>query len=348
MATETQYRYEMNLKKDALFINLTSDDVTFISRQMDQWFRILLDDSYIPTPAPAKRLDAPPIAAEAPAVAAVNTPLPAPALETPAVPVIPITPESPVAVTPVNSPASETIPSVPAAVTPQPQPPLPAAQAPIATETPVQQAVPVLQPPPPAVETLVVAPLPVAPSTRAPIPAAPVTNVPIEPPQDSFDAVMDSVMRDLETSNVNNEKAFLIEEPVAFETAPTNLAPMAMSAEAILPPAPALPGPAQPTMDPFASLDALCRYSRAVDVQDFLLLSALYLTRSEQAETFSLKRLNSALVKAGKTPVNHSALEAALGRGVLAMVPDLSGNADVSEYELTPAGTQAANELIAR
>lgn len=164
-------------------------------------------------------------------------------------------------------------------------------------------------------------------------------------------------MRDLEINSGDTEKPFLIEEPISgvMDPEPVFSAPALAPIASIAPepgpvaPAPQLPfsSPA-PVVDPFASLADLCRYSRANEVQDFLLLSALYLNRSENAETFSLKRLNSALVKAGQSPANHSALEAALTRGVLAMVPDLSDSAEVSEYELTPAGLQTANELIAR
>ena len=45
---EDMHRYEINLKQGDLFISLSSGDVYFISKQMDKWFKVLLDDSYVP------------------------------------------------------------------------------------------------------------------------------------------------------------------------------------------------------------------------------------------------------------------------------------------------------------
>ena len=136
---------------------------------------------------------------------------------------------------------------------------------------------------------------------------------------------MDSVMRDLSQS--------------APEAAPSPSLPLPASAT---PPF----SEASPALETPASLGELYERSHTANVFDSLLLAAIHLTHSEQQETFSLKRLNSALVKAGVTPVNHSVLEAALSAGVLAMVPDLTGTADVSEYRLTPEGLQGANALL--
>jgi hypothetical protein len=138
---------------------------------------------------------------------------------------------------------------------------------------------------------------------------------------------MDSVMRDLAQS--------------APETAASPALPSS-SASATLPSFPA----AAPAPNAPASLGDLYERAGTANVFDSLLLAALHLTHSEQQEAFSLKRLNSALVKAGLTPVNHSVLEAALSAGVLAMVPDLTGMADVSEYRLTPEGLQSASGLL--
>ena len=43
-----QHRYEINWKQGDLSINLSSDDLYFISKQMDRWCQILMDDSYVP------------------------------------------------------------------------------------------------------------------------------------------------------------------------------------------------------------------------------------------------------------------------------------------------------------
>lgn len=304
---DDQHRYEINMKKDGLFINLSSDDVYFISKQMDKWFRILLDDSYVPVTLPVR--DIPPdVVAEAEALP----------------PVV----ESPVAVAPVP---------VVAEAPPAPPPPAPATV--------------------PMPEPVVARPEPVAAPISEPPPLPPVPEQPILPPskldaavEDDFEAVMDSLMRDLE--DVEPEPApppppvaaapppAVVEAPLPIPTPPPPVSP--------LPPLPPLPeqpplsaGPPQ-----VASLAELCERSQAGNSEDYLLLSAYYLTRFEHAPKFSLKRVNSLLVKSGLTPVNHSVLEAALSRGYLSMVPDLTGSADVSEYNLSAEGEQVVARLI--
>jgi hypothetical protein len=50
------------------------------------------------------------------------------------------------------------------------------------------------------------------------------------------------------------------------------------------------------------------------------------------------KRVNNLLVKGGYPPVNHSVIEATIERGYLAVVPDLTGTAEMTEYQLSEAG----------
>lgn len=99
-------------------------------------------------------------------------------------------------------------------------------------------------------------------------------------------------------------------------------------------------------MESISSLSDLCQHASADSTDDFLLLAAYYLTTFEQQTAFTLKQLNSSLVKSGKSPVNHGVLEVALQQGVLDMVPDLNGTAEISEYCLTEQGDLAANKLL--
>lgn len=85
---------------------------------------------------------------------------------------------------------------------------------------------------------------------------------------------------------------------------------------------------------------------QAASGQDFLILSAFFLSKMQQAEKYALKDLNSHLMRAGLTPVNHSVLEQVMGQGLLQLVPDLTGTASTAEYRLTDQGEARASELI--
>lgn len=260
---DEQHRYEINLKKDDLYIQLSSDDVYFISKQMDKWFRILLDDSYVP----------------------VSYPQPSPA------PVPPPVVEAP----------------------PPPPPPEPE---------------PVIEAPPPAPVPDVVSQAELPLSEPPPVPQA--SQAPLDQAvEDDFEAVMDSLMKDLGDEEPAPEAE---PEPAPYQAA-TVSAGNGRAAGA-------------PSPDTIDSLSELCDRSHASSLEDYLLLSAYYLTYFEGQEKFSLKRINSMLVKSGLTPVNHSVLETMLAQGYLSMVPDLTGTADVSEYILTDAGQTHANTLL--
>ena len=138
--------------------------------------------------------------------------------------------------------------------------------------------------------------------------------------QDNFEAVMDSLMKDLDDdADHGGDMPY---------TAPNGAI-----------------GP-EPDLTLITSLADLCDRSNAANSEDYLLLSAYYLTRIERQATFSLKKVNSALVKSGLTPVNHSILETVLSRGFLSMVPDLNGTAEVTEYMMSAEGQQAATLLL--
>lgn len=399
-----QHQYEINLKKDDLFICLSSDDVYFISKQMDKWFRILLDDTYVPVnlppwpqpavesaqsvpvqaieqaqpqplPQPEPVAPPPPVVQAAPVPEPIPQPIPQPvpvaaappvseaAFITPAqaqmpepqpVAVAQPTPESnqqlaeqimsiqpaqpEVAVAPAQPTLQEVLtqvgqPNLPDFVpqqAPEPQSVLstmpaqpvenayqdvnlPLAQAPMQQPQPVPQPMPLPQPqmqPQPIPQAA--PPQPVAVGAPALVPSG---------EQDDFEAVMNSLLRDFEDKDPNAE-------------APD------------YPPAGGLRPRIEPDLSGVTSLADLCDRSNAANSEDYLLLSAYYLTRLERQETFSLKKVNSVLVKSGLTPVNHSVLETVLSNGYLSMVPDLTGMADVTEYKISNEGIAAGMALL--
>lgn len=453
-----QHQYEISLKKDELFINLSSDDVYFISKQMDKWFRILLDDSYVPVSMPTRPTTPstqtlpptipdsvhahPPMPPISERVAA-SVPAPTPPTYPESVPnVQPVAeataatfsasvPTEPVAIppAPVAPSAVETLvasapESAAPALTPMPAPsmPQPLAEtlpaenpvaAPIAPAAPVQPSPQVGAAVAPAAPTHASVHLPMTPNVPAAPPAmtlpesqphailqnppqpsmaAPTPSVltqaagngpgaelpnltsfkTLPPGQDDFEAIMDSVMKDLEEepapapaiqdavypSHSPSHQDDTVDETVQmlYQTAGSErFAPE----ESPYQPSYEIPNgytasngmnhdalPEALDLSNIVSLSDLCDRSRANRIEDFLLLASYYLMHYEHQNTFSLKRLNSILVKSGLTPVNHSVLEAALSEGRLAMVPDLTGMAEVSEYQLTAEGQHEVVRLL--
>lgn len=350
-----QHSYEISLKKDGLFINLSSDDVYFISKQMDKWFRILLDDSYVPVSLPQRFQPSAPV--EAPALPQTPS-MVAPVTEQSVAPEQPApapAPPEPVVSLPMQPQPEVVLPPAPAPVVPEPQPvpvaqpveppapPAPAQPAvpppaiqPIVDLPPVMQSQSQLQPQPQPVEPQLSQPEPappVAPPAPQPVAAmADVLPMPAQKPQaappaskDDFETVMDTVMRDLEkpVTPVTERQPALVPQP-AVELPPREPVDLSL----------------------VTSLSDLCEQAHAGTSEDYLLLASYYLNQMEYQETFPLKRINSNLVKSGLTPVNHSVLEAVLSKGLLAMVPDMTGTAEVSEYRITPEGVNAINNLF--
>ncbi len=341
---DAPHRYEMSLKKDGLFINLSSDDVYFVSKQMDKWFRILLDDSYVPVSLPKPASVAPPhpvVPASTPVVSGPAVSEITPEIPPPVPVVVPTAPVAPVPVA-AESPASPASEPAPAVIVPEPpvlpvsaplsEPSVPEPSAP-AMAAPVQTLPEPVVPLPPTVESVTAAPvaLPAQPPEVSAPPALSVVppSATVQPasttPKDDFESVMDTVMRDLEAPPPTLPTAPVIE--TLYEQSPVSAAqPM--------------------NLDLVNSLADLCDQAHPGSSEDYLLLAAYYLSQVEAQACFSLKRINANLVKSGLTPVNHSALEAALSRGYLSMVPDLSGTAEVSEYSLTDDGLAFVNQLF--
>lgn len=71
---------------------------------------------------------------------------------------------------------------------------------------------------------------------------------------------------------------------------------------------------------------------------DYLVVAALYVSNFELNERFSIKQINSKLVPLTGTPIDHSIMQEAIEQGYLRVVPDLTGEGELTEYALTQDG----------
>lgn len=385
------HHYEINLKQGDLFITLSSDDVYFISKQMEKWYTVMADDSYVPIVIP----EAQPQAEPAPAPQPMPSPQPPPPAQH---------------VQPVEEPPVE----APVEVASEPEPQSEDALDELAEmfEEEVAQAQPE-----PVLEQVVMEETVVMqePEHQEPVyqePAHEEVQTPIQDQtleeavaNDDFDEVMDTLMKDLEDRPVGEgepePKPQPMPEPTAeldmgapasppefsrstqpqpemrtqqpimqepdfgsdiasdFDSAmkqnmPQNDLPFDDMLDEALPQTPIDSPqlvnehiePAVLDLNTINSLAELCEQSRASSPEDFLILSSFFLTEIDGLDKFSLKKINSTLVQSGYTPVNHSVLEGAMTNQLIAMVPDTTGMADVSEYALTDAGQEKAEVLL--
>ncbi|MBY0449546.1 MAG: hypothetical protein K2X01_02835 [Cyanobacteria bacterium] len=392
------HQYAIFIQNGDLEIELSSDDVYFITKQMDKWFRVLLDDSYVPVTLP--KTPAQPASFIRPAANSVDDFVQPAPVSAPAPPPLPPQPE-PVAEAPKPEPTPEVLPAPePVAETPKPDPapeviPSPAPEPELIAETIVEE----IQSPEPEVSE---------PDIK----------------NDDFEKVMDSLLQDLDADDdegdisdntpdatlqqaqqvsqqeTDAELATLFRQELEAATPPAEIAMQAPAPPDLMSKASIkLPEPLPLTMDDLkaaqklenednftsqysrrafepeetpkiiesvitesrsesqteqkrndleliGSLNDLCDRLNPESPETFLVLSAYYLTCYEAEEKFSLKRINSLLSKSGYPALNHSALEDALGKAFVAMVPDLTGTADVTEYTLTPQGQSLIEGLL--
>lgn len=90
----------------------------------------------------------------------------------------------------------------------------------------------------------------------------------------------------------------------------------------------------------------LCNQVGAATSEDFLLMSAYFLTIHQQVSPFTLTALNRVIVAGGFPTVTHSVLATALSKGLLSMVPDVRGTAEATEYEITPHGQSTVDMFL--
>ncbi|MGE0200263.1 MAG: hypothetical protein AB7P76_04770 [Candidatus Melainabacteria bacterium] len=386
--------YEINLKQGPLYIQLSSDDVYFISQQMNKWFEILLDERYVPVKLPERPAAPPPVAAASPPAAPAPGDLP-PVQQAVAAAPAPAPVAEPTPVTAPAPPAAKDPLPVPVPYTPSAPEPIPAAVPvlPVA-EAPPSDAIPQLDLPfelpaeAAAPAEMPVAPMP--PPASSPVPAAAVVSEDLdldEGVKDDFEAVMSSLMEDLGGSDAPAPSAPTAQPAPAAPAGgsefpmldlPDDLPPVVMPSSTGPAPAPS-PVPAFAEVAPqtaaaatavmdapaafespasapaasapgglfsFDSLGELCTRVQPKSPEEFLSMTAFFLTFYEGLDKFSMKRVNSLLVKSGLTPINHSVMEAALSQKHIAIVPDLTGMAETSEYTLTEAGQEFARSLL--
>jgi hypothetical protein len=78
---------------------------------------------------------------------------------------------------------------------------------------------------------------------------------------------------------------------------------------------------------------------------ELLLLGAWFLKEHEAQTTFSLRKLNHLLSSVSKPNANHTVLEVAISKHYVTLIPDLTGKATATEYQLSRAGENAAIKL---
>jgi chemotaxis protein histidine kinase CheA len=343
--SERSNQYEIILRKDNLKIEVFSDDVYFISRQMDRWCQVLMDeDLYSINPGLKKP----------------EPPRQSPQSETP------ITPEQsePADHNPESESTLETeaIDAPQEASPPEPEPKQethpekpPQSDEPVSTEQSETQTEAVsstetdkedTHPPSPEPEQ--------AKEKKEPLPKVPASQL-SEDIEDDFEAVMDSLMQDL-GKNESEEKA-----PSNHSSSDGDETAFYMSSQGSISAnggAPSKPdgvseqgdengkAGAQIDLEMIHNLDELCQRVHLNAPEDTLVIASYYLSFFEAEEKFTLKRINSLLVDSKMNPVNHSVLESSLSKKHLAMVPDMTGMADVTEYSLTNDGQEYAESLI--
>jgi hypothetical protein len=98
--------------------------------------------------------------------------------------------------------------------------------------------------------------------------------------------------------------------------------------------------------DEITSFHQLLKVTTPNTPTDFLLLGTFFLKQTEQTNAFSLRQLNQLLSSASKPNANHTVLELALSNHFITMVPDLTGLATATQYQLSKRGEASALRLF--
>lgn len=79
---------------------------------------------------------------------------------------------------------------------------------------------------------------------------------------------------------------------------------------------------------------------------DYLIIAAYFLKEYDLLDRYSLKQINSKIIKFMEKPINHSVIQEAVSNNFLEVVPDYTGMANVTEYIITSEGINyLINEL---
>jgi hypothetical protein len=331
-------RYEILLKQGTLEVELSSDDDYFMTKQLNKWYQALLDPSISFKPpalsisSASPRLNPEPVMPQTKPDARTETlesppigePSPSPEAKTAPAPVDLQEPEPDFTEDDLEALLEEGLSDLShhQAELSQPVEPLTTRQERF-IEADIPESLDIPE------ESSAAEPDPIAPSeSKKPV------------VEDDFEAVMASIEEDLLSESDQQPP-----QPLKLKG---NDGPAITSADA---PEPDLPKFTVPKPNPDAlgirkvdlemveSLTDLYERSTAQTPEDYLMLSAYYLSFCEREPKYSLKKLNALIVKSGLTPVNHSVIEAALEKQLIELMPDMTGTAEVIEYRITASGT---------
>lgn len=87
-----------------------------------------------------------------------------------------------------------------------------------------------------------------------------------------------------------------------------------------------------------ASIEELIELKDPQTPLDYLVVAAYYLKEYDMLDRYSLKQINSKIIRFVQKPVNHTVIQEAVTNNFLEVVPDYTGMADVTEYMITSEG----------
>lgn len=73
---------------------------------------------------------------------------------------------------------------------------------------------------------------------------------------------------------------------------------------------------------------------------DYLIVTAYYLSEFERLDRFTLKQVNAKLMENISEFIDHPVLQEAIEKGLIELLPDLTGISSATEYRLTEAGEE--------
>jgi len=175
-----------------------------------------------------------------------------------------------------------------------------------------------------------------------------VEEILLDEPEEETEAVIQSdaeVEPKIEAEATEAINSFEVVGIYATETSTPAVEEKALTEDVTLPSVTQEP-PASNQPEEITTFNQLLKITKPDTPMDFLLLGAYFLRQQEQKETFSLRQLNHLLSSVSKPNANHTVLELALAKHFITMMPDLTGTATATEYQLSKTGETAALRLF--
>lgn len=105
-----------------------------------------------------------------------------------------------------------------------------------------------------------------------------------------------------------------------------------------------------PTFQPAQNNDQvflnLVKSKKTTDKFHYLIIAGYYLSEFKKQDKFTLKQINTVLMQNLSEVVDHTKLQEAINQGLIEILPDLTGVAEVAEYRLTTAGEEFFSKRI--